>query len=105
MYAASCEERLQKLDRWLGKIKKFEDNTEVQFYYAGYIYEFLIRVYFEQQNLWPFPPDQAFVYIKEKDAAFFDLLSRFAKVKGSELSLLAEKIVKKLRLLNNRGTL
>ncbi len=100
-YPIGCAERLQKLDRWQGKIERYVDNQEVQFYYAGYIYEFLVRVWFEQQNLWPLPPAQAFPYIKENDPDFAQLLKDFTEVKGTKLVAVTGKIVDSLRKLNN----
>ena len=95
-YPAGYAERLQKLDRWFGKIQKHEKEPEVQFYYAGYIYEFLIRIWFEQQNLWPQPPAQAIPFIKEKDFEFWQLLHDFTNAKGSNLTFLTDKIIKRV---------
>lgn len=96
-YKDGCAARLQKLDRWRGKIEKHEAHPEVQFYYAGYVYEFFVRVWFEQQNSWPLPPAQALPYIKKKDTHFWKLLSSFTVAKGRARTLLTDKIIKRLR--------
>jgi hypothetical protein len=95
-YKEGCAARLQKLDRWKTKIQKHEDHPEVQFYYAGYVYEFFVRVWFEQQNMWPLPPAQAFPYIKKKDPRFWKLLSAFTTTKGEACTLLTDKIIIRL---------
>ena len=98
-YPIGCAERLQKLDRWQGKIERYVDNPAVQFYYAGYIYEFLVRIWFEQQNLWPLPPALAFPYIKEKDPEFAQLVKDFTEVKGEKLVEVTEEIISKIKTL------
>ncbi|MEI8103679.1 MAG: nucleotidyltransferase domain-containing protein [Candidatus Moraniibacteriota bacterium] len=94
-YSAGCEERLRKLDRWVGKLEKYQDNPEVCFYYTGIAYEAFIRVWFEKRNLWPLPPAQALPFIKEKDPEFWELLSQFSKVSEQELVRIAHAITEK----------
>lgn len=96
-YPTGCEERLQKLDRWVGKLEKYQDNPEVQFYYAGITYEAFVRVWFEQRNLWPLPPAQALPFIREKDSEFWELLSGFVKMNGQELATGARVIAGRLQ--------
>lgn len=98
-YKEGCAERLQKLDRWKTKIEKHESHPEIQFYYAGYAYEFFIRVWFEQQNLWPLPPAEAFPFIKRQDLQFWKLLNSFTITKGEKCTSLTEKIIKRLHSL------
>lgn len=99
-YSIGCAERLQKLERWRGKMEKYKNEPEIQFYYAGYIYEFLVRIWFEQQNLWSEPPARALPLIKDKDLEFWKLLSGFGSTKGGEQSEITNKIVEKLYSLN-----
>ncbi|MCU0660194.1 MAG: nucleotidyltransferase domain-containing protein [Candidatus Pacebacteria bacterium] len=98
-YSNGCRERLDKLERWKGKIGKYKTNSEVQFYYAGIIFEFAIRVWFEQQNIWPLTPSLAVPYIREKDSKFADMISSFVNQKGESLVLLTNEIVNHLRSL------
>lgn len=100
-YPIPCADRLAKLDRWKMKIEQYAGNQEVQFYYAGYIYEFLIRVWFEQQNLWSMPPAQALPYIKEKDSNYWQMLSNFTKTTGDDLAGLTANMVGHLKILNS----
>lgn len=80
-YQAGCIERKNKLRRWLEKLEKYRDNPEVQFYYAGIAYEALIRVWFEQRNLWPLPPAKALPFIRDHDAEFWKLLKQFSETR------------------------
>lgn len=96
-YPKACEERLRKLDRWIGKLEKYQNHPEVQFYYAGIAYEAFVRVWFEQRNLWPLPPPQALLFIQENDRRFWELLSRFCRLNGRELADEARAIVKQLQ--------
>lgn len=96
-YPTGCEERLRKLDRWVGKLEKYRDNPEVQFYYAGIAYEAFVRVWFEQRNLWSLPPAQALPFIREKDPKFWDLLRRLVRVSENELTKTAREVVVQLR--------
>lgn len=98
-YPDGCAERLQKLDRWKGKIEKHEEHPEILFYYAGYVYEFFVRVWFEQQNLWPLPPAEAFPVMKKKDPRFWKLLSLFTTADGKGRTSLTDKIIKRLHEL------
>lgn len=84
-YPEGCLERLHKLERWTGKLKKYQDNAEVRFYYAGFAYEAFIRVWFERRNLWPLPPARAIPFIKEIDHDFWVLLNRFVMANEKEL--------------------
>ncbi len=103
-YPIPCADRLVKLDRWKMKIEQYSGNQEVQFYYAGYIYEFLIRVWFEQQNLWPRPPAQALPYIAEKDSDYAKMLSDFTKTSGDDLARLTGIMVERLKNINLKLT-
>jgi len=96
-YPQGCRERLQKLDRWVGKIEKYQDNPEVQFYYAGLAYEAFVRVWFERRNLWPLPPAQALPFIKENDIGFWKLLSSFVKTNRRESAEIAKDITRQLQ--------
>jgi hypothetical protein len=96
-YPTGCEERLRKLDRWVGKLEKYQDNPEVQFYYTGIAYEAFVRVWFERRNLWPLPPVQALPFIRENDLKFWELLSRFAQSSGWGLVETARAIVERLQ--------
>jgi hypothetical protein len=101
-YPAGCEERLLKLNRWVGKLEKYQDNPEVQFYYTGIAYEAFIRVWFEQRNLWPLSPAQALSFIKERDLEFWELLSRFVGVNGGELTEVAREMGVRLQIGNKQ---
>ncbi len=83
-YPTGCEERFRKLNRWIGKLEKYQDNPEVQFYYAGIAYESFMRVWFEQRNLWPLPPEQALRFIQENDLEFLGWLRKFSKESGQD---------------------
>ena len=97
LYPEGCAERLQKLNRWRGKLQRYAVDPEVQFYYAGFAYEFFVRVWFEQQNLWPLAPAPALSAIKQEDPAFWNLLRNFTAESGQERVETANTILKKLQ--------
>lgn len=99
VYPTGCEERLHKLDRWIGKLEKYRDNPEVQFYYTGIAYEAFIRVWFEQRNLWSLPPAQALPFIRENDSEFWELLGGFVNMNGRELADAARMITGRLQVV------
>lgn len=98
-YAEGCEDRLRKLQRGVHKIRKYENDRQVQFHYLTYNYHFLIRSWFEQHNLWPLPPREALPYIQEHDEDFWDLLNNIMDSRGKELSNYVEQAVKKIELI------
>ncbi|MFZ1735772.1 MAG: nucleotidyltransferase domain-containing protein [Candidatus Moraniibacteriota bacterium] len=98
-YSTGCVERLNKLDRWVGKLEKYKNDFEVRFYYAGIAYEAFVRVWFEQRNLWPLPPAQALPFIRRNDVEFWDLLSGFTRANGRESVDMARAIAKQLQAI------
>lgn len=96
-YPAGCRERVQKLNRWQTKLKKHIKHPDIQFYYAGYAYESLVRCWFEQQNLWPLPPATALPYLKKHDATFWKQLQAFRIASPKEriklFNVMQEKIL------------
>ncbi len=96
-YSVACADHVKKLTRWLDKVCTHADRPEIQFYYAGILYEAVIRVWFEQRNLWPLPPVRAFPQIQSSDKTFGFLLKNFVQaVDKSELAKdLIEHLVKK----------
>ncbi len=98
-YSTGCAERLNKLDRWVGKLEKYKNDFEVRFYYAGIAYEAFVRVWFEQRNLWPLPPAQALPFIRRNDVESWDLLSGFTRVNGRESVDMARAIAKQLQAI------
>lgn len=102
-YPTGCEERLHKLDRWVGKLEKYQNNREVQFYYAGIAYEAFVRVWFEQRNLWSLPPAQALPFIRGNDPEFWELLRRCADAGGGELVEVAREMEARLQVGNKQS--
>lgn len=100
-YPDACSNRLRQLKRAIHKVKKYEDNQRLQFYYLTYSYYFLIRSWFEQSDLWPLPPREAFSYIEKSDKEFAVLLDKIMESRGSELSDYVESAVRRIESLSH----
>ncbi len=96
LYHTACKKRIEKLDRQLGKLKKYQGIPEVQYYYAGIFYEFAIRIWFEQKNQWPLPPGEALPLFKIQDNWYYQNLKKFSVSQGKESVKLGQKIVRRL---------
>jgi predicted nucleotidyltransferase len=102
-YADGCSDRLRQLQRAVHKVKKYENDHQIQFYYLTYGYYFLIRSWFEQHNLWPMSPGEGFFYIREHDKGFYDLLNKIRESRGKELSTFVEQAVQEIRSVNHHS--
>jgi hypothetical protein len=91
-YPIGCAERREKLLRWVEKLAKHEASPEMSLYYSGIAFEALVRVWFEERNLWPLPPTQAFAFIARKDRSYSRLLSKFATATEADRPKLAAKL-------------
>lgn len=98
-YNAACTERLKKLDRWFEKLTTYQHDPQINFYYAGIAYEAFIRVWFEQQNLWPLPPKKAFPFIKSRDVRFWKLLRAFSSGQGMKRTRTAKQIIDRIHVI------
>ncbi len=91
-----CDVKFESVERWQQKLKKYQKEKEIQFYYAGRMYEIFLQMWFEQQNLWPLAPAQALAQIKKKDKKFWELLNEFILKPGKRRVVIAIMTVKKL---------
>jgi len=98
----ACMERLQKLDRLKNAIRQYEDDPTVLFHYIGSVYALVLRVWFEQHNLWPPPPAESFRYIQRRDAAFFGLLNDLVISPGKQQASIVNKLLRHLNILAGR---
>jgi predicted nucleotidyltransferase len=101
-YSNGCEDRLRQLQRGAGKVNRYKNDPNIQFYYLTYSYYFLIRSWFEQHNLWPMSPAEAMVYISKEDKEFYNLLTKIMNSRGKELSDYVGQAVKKIESLNQK---
>ncbi len=99
LYHDGCAERVKKLRQQYFKIKRHEIRHDVQYYYAGIFYEFAIRVWFEQQNIWPLPPAEGLPFIEKSDPLYWRFLNSFTCADSRECSKLALSILKRIELL------
>lgn len=99
LYKSGCKDRLDKTRRLLDKIKHYEKQRDIQFYYAGIFYEFAIRVWFEQQNLWPLPPAEALPHFKKSDLTYWKLLNTFISSKSKKCTHTADLMLKRIESL------
>ena len=97
---AACVERLQKLKRWEAKILKYRAAPEIIFFYAGCFYPLVLRVWFEQRNLWPHSPADALKFLERKDPVLRRLLGQFVRSSGKQQAELTVQVMKRL---NTRG--
>lgn len=95
-YPEGCAQRLTKLKRWKHKMEVYVKREEVQFYYVGYVYELALRVWFEQQNLWPLTPVKAIPYIQERDTEFYQHLQSLIHRSPSDKVKAVEGIIEKI---------
>jgi predicted nucleotidyltransferase len=100
VYSEGCSDRLRQLQRGVHKVKKFENDVQIQFYYLTYGYYFLIRSWFEQHNVWPMPPADGLYYIQEHDKDFWNLLNKIMDSRGEELSDYIKLAVQKVESVN-----
>ena len=70
--------RKRRFERMLSRIEGTIDNDLLFFYHTGSFFESVVRYWFEMRSEWPEPPYHALPIIKEKDSAYFELLSTIA---------------------------
>ena len=95
LYADAVQARKERLISWLGKVKGAEIE-EVRFFYAGELYEYAMRLWFELRNKWPVAPKIAWGILVDEDPAFAKLLSEFANSSGVARVGIAEGVVARL---------
>lgn len=76
-YGDGCKKRIKKLHRLQHKLKVYQENSEVSFYYAGHAYELLIRIWFEKQNRWTETPIRAATIMQQEDEAYWGILQEY----------------------------
>ncbi len=70
------EIKLIRLEGMLNKINsELDDEFQFMFYFS-LIYTTIIRYWFELNRKWPLQPKEAFVYIKENEPKFYELLKK-----------------------------
>lgn len=96
LYKHGVAGRFERLDSWKRKIEKYGDNPMVEYFYAGFFYEIVIRLWFEVQDRWPLTPAEGLPIIQSEDREFYDLLTSFVSSGPTERIKFTEALLGKL---------